>query len=96
MGMEIVVSRPDAPVIATLLERLAAAGLASMVVMVDGQLQDPSRPVAERWSDLRLRTPAGTVTLKRRPDGIAVIVFGNADPTLVAAQQSIAAALRSA
>jgi hypothetical protein len=96
MGLEIVVTRPEAPSIPAVLERLAAAGLPSMVVMVDGQLQDPSRPIPERWSDLRIRTPAGTVSLKRRPDGIAVVVFGNADAPMIKAQEAIAEALRGA
>ena len=33
------------------------------------------------------------VSLKRRADGVAVIVFGNADPALLAAQAAVAAAL---
>jgi hypothetical protein len=96
MGMERIVERGDAPALAAVIERLAAAGIMGMVAMVDGQLQDPSRPIPPEWSDARIRTPAGTVSLKRRPGGIAVVIFGNADPALVAAQEAVAAAVRDA
>ncbi|HJZ83858.1 MAG TPA: hypothetical protein VKN99_01755 [Polyangia bacterium] len=96
MGLEIVVPRPNPPALPLLLERLAAAGLPSMIVMIDGALAAPGAgapAVSADWRDLRLRTPAGTATLLRRPDGVAVVVFGNADAQLQAAQRTIAETL---
>jgi hypothetical protein len=93
MGIELLVSRSAPFALSPLLEALAAVGLASEVVMVDGALVDPRRPPPERWRDVRLKTPAGTVALSARPGGVAVVVFGNADGALLAAQQRIAALL---
>jgi len=64
--------------------------------MVDGALHAPSAPIPDGWRDVRLKTYAGAVTIKRREDGIAVIVFGNADAALQAAQRTIADAVREA
>jgi hypothetical protein len=75
------------------LDALAAAGLPSAVAMVDNALRPPAAPPPEEWRDVRLRTPAGMVTLRRRPDGVAVVVFGNADEPLQAAQHTIAETL---
>jgi hypothetical protein len=90
MGMELVVATSGTPSLSALLVRLEAAGLASTVVMVDNALVHPrSQPPAE-WQDVRLKTPAGTLTLRRRADGVAVVVFGNADPALQSAQRKVA------
>ena len=92
MGMEEVVSCNDVD-FAALLAALAARGLRGMVAMVDGVLQMPGATVAPSWRDVRLRFPAGTITLARRPGGVAVVVFGNADETLRAAQRQVVEAL---
>jgi hypothetical protein len=93
MGLEVVVPRVAAVAIATLLERLAAAGLPSTLAMVDNVLQGPGATPPPAWRDIRLRTPAGMVTLRRIPSGVAVVVFGNADGPLRAAQRTIAETL---
>src|SRR4051794_17704984 len=96
MGMEILVPRPHTSgVLPALLDALAAGGFRSSLIMVDGQLVMPNAPPPPAWRDVRLRTPGGTVTLARREGGIAVVVFGNADDALRAAQLRIADALRS-
>ncbi len=88
MGMEIVVAATGQ--LAPLLQKLGDCSL----IMVDGGLVMPSAPPPEKWHEVRLKTPAGTVTLKRRGGGIAVVVFGNADAVLQEAQRRIAEALR--
>jgi len=93
MGLDLFVPCTSLQPVAPLLERLAASGLACSVLMVDGQLHPPRGPVPDGWRDLRLKTPAGTVSLKVREGGVAVVVFGNADAALAAAQRAIAAAL---
>ena len=98
MGLESFVSREatatgtDCP-LAPLLESLAARGLTATVMMLDNQLCMPGAALPSTWSDVRLRTAAGTVSIKRRPGGVAVLVFGNADEALVAAQRTIAEAI---
>ncbi len=96
VGLEIVVPRPGPCRLVPVLDALAAAGLPSAVAMVDDALRPPAAPPPEEWWDVRLRTPAGMVTLRRRPDGVAVVVFGNADGALQAAQRAVAEAVRAA
>ena len=93
MGLEVVVPRVSTVALATLLDRLAAAGLPSALAMVDNVLQGPGATPPASWRDARLRTPAGVVTLRRVPSGIAIVVFGNADEPLRSAQRTIAETL---
>jgi hypothetical protein len=75
------------------LAALATAGLPISVVMVDGALVMPTAPVPEVFRDVRLKTPAGMVTVRRHGNDLALVVFGNAGPELVAVRDQIAAAL---
>jgi hypothetical protein len=93
MGLEVVVPRVLSVELATLIDRLAAAGLPTTLAMVDKVLQGPGATLPATWRDVRLRTPAGMVTLRRVPSGIAVVVFGNADDPLRVAQRTIAETL---
>jgi hypothetical protein len=93
MGLSTLVPRRDVPSLSELLETLARAGLPSSLLMVDNQLVSPKVPPPSTWRDVRLKTPAGTVTLKRDAQGIAVTVFGNADAALLAAQEAVVEAL---
>lgn len=78
--------------LAEALAALAAEGHVYQVVMVDGQLTHPSAPVPTTWAEVRLRTPAGMVTLARAA-GVVVKVFGNADSALLETRDRIAQAL---
>jgi hypothetical protein len=88
MGLEIVVT--GARPLDEALARLADPGC--QLAMVDGQLVHPSAPPPATWREVRLRTSAGMLTLARREGGVAVLVFGNAGPELVAVQERVAAA----
>ena len=90
MGMTRTVPVRGAPELGALLARLDGAGLPSAVLMIDHQLVAPGAPPPARWRDVRLKTPAGTVTLKLDGSTVTVTVFGNADPPLQAAQETIA------
>lgn len=59
------------------------------VLMVDNQLHAPGTPLPAGWRDVRLRTPAGMLSLKRRDGGVAIVVFGNASLELVEMQRQI-------
>jgi hypothetical protein len=77
-----------------LVAALAQAGAPSQIVMVDGALTMPNAAPPSAWHDVRLRTPAGTLALKRAAGGsVDVVVFGNADAALLAMQSRVAALL---
>lgn len=92
MGQELFAEN-RAPDLAAALARLAESGLPCQVMMVDGELRLPTLPPPATWQDVRLRTPAGTVALKRRPDGVALVVFGNAGADLLEVCRRIAEAI---
>ena len=95
MGLEIVVPRRTPCRLAAVLAQLSGAGLAATVAMVDSVLQGPGARVPDLWREVRLRTPAGVVTLRRQGDSVTVVVFGNADPALQEAQRKIAEVVRT-
>jgi len=92
MGLELVVAGAGRP-LAELVAALASAGIAATVMMIDGALVAPGAPLPSSWRDSRLRLAEGTVTLLRRGGDVAVVVFGNADERLRAAQERVASAL---
>jgi hypothetical protein len=92
MGQGLTIAR-GAVSLGALLEALAAAGLPSSLMMVDGALCAPGAPPPGGFRDARLRTPAGTVTVKLDGAGYQVVVFGNADAALLAAQAQVAEVL---
>ena len=94
MGLEIVIPRATACPLSVLLEKLAAAGLPTTLAMVDNVLQGPGAIPPALWRDVRLRTAAGLVTLRRTAAGVAVVVFRNAGAELQAAQRAVAEAVR--
>ncbi len=58
---------------------LAERGLAPQLRMVDGQLAFPDEEPEPAWQELRVGTALGMVTLRREPDGMRVVTWGNAD-----------------
>ncbi len=96
MGLEIVVPRSRPCPLGPVLDGLAAAGLPSTIAMVDTLLVPAPAPPPAEWGEVRLRTPAGMVTVRWQPDGVAVVVFGNADAALQAAQRQVVDAVRAA
>jgi hypothetical protein len=90
MGLEIFIAaaRP----VAEALTALAAAGAPAQILMVDGQLVPPGFAVPSAFTELRLRGDAGMVTLRRRPGGISVVVFGNATDALLAFRDRVVTA----
>jgi hypothetical protein len=93
MGLSTLVPVRETPSLTALLEALAKQGLPSTILMIDNQLVSPKVPPPSAWRDVRLKTPAGTVSIKREAAGVSVTVFGNADPALLAAQAAIVQAL---
>jgi hypothetical protein len=60
----------------------AARGVPVQVRMIDDQLALPDEEPGEAWREVRVGTPAGMVTLRREPDGIRLVIWGNADQPL--------------
>jgi hypothetical protein len=61
------------------------------VRMIDGELAFPDEEPPENWQELRLGAPEGkVVTVKRAPDRLVLVVWGNADAQLVQAWNALA------
>jgi|CXWL01.1.fsa_nt_gi hypothetical protein len=93
MGLELTVTTATPPSLARIITAFADAKLTCMLVMVDNRMLTPGAAPPDSWSDARFRFMAGTVTIVRRPTGLAVVVFGNADAALQEAQRTVAEVL---
>jgi hypothetical protein len=58
--------------------------------MIDGELAFPDETPPAAWRELRLSTPQGMVTVRREPDRVVLVTWGNADAPLVEAWNAIA------
>ncbi len=80
MGMEQTVTfrtvPPAWPVARAL---LAARGLDFQVRMIDGQLAFPNEEPPELWTELRLSTQGGMITVRRDGNRLAFVIWGSAD-----------------
>jgi hypothetical protein len=81
MGMDQKVLFPPAraPTWASLRDLLAARSLVPQLRMIDGELAFPDEAPPDIWQELRIGTAHGMVTLRREPDGIRLVTWGNAD-----------------
>ena len=60
------------------------------VRMIDGELAFPGEQPPADWREVRVGTPAGMITLRREPDALAVVTWGNADAALHQAWNTLA------
>ena len=51
--------------------------------MADGELTFPDEEPAADWKELRIALPAGMVTIKKIPNGVALVTWGNVSPELI-------------
>lgn len=58
---------------------LSSRGLPAQLRMIDGQLAFPDEEPGFDWQELRIGSAFGMVTLRREPDGIRLVIWGNAD-----------------
>jgi hypothetical protein len=91
MGMEQTVvfaggTGPSWPAIQDLLTR---RGFPVQLRMINGELAFPDEKPPEPWLELRLSTPLGMVTLRREPNQVKVVTWGNADAALRQAWNAI-------
>jgi hypothetical protein len=85
MGMELSVhfSPGRLPEWPSLRDFLASRGFAVQTRMIDGQLAFPDEAPHSEWTELRLATGHGMVTLRRSSDELTFVVWGNADAALL-------------
>ncbi len=98
MGQERVVTFvgstvPPWPRVAELLTR---SGLAVQTRMIDGELAFPDEQPPDSWSELRVGTPQGMVTIRREPDRVRLVTWGNADAAMQQAWNALAWAFAEA
>ena len=81
MGMDQKVIFPSekTPTWAQLAKLLAKHKFPVQMRMIDGELAFPDETPPETWRELRVGTPHGMITLRRDPDGITLVIWGNAD-----------------
>jgi hypothetical protein len=83
MGMEhTVLFKGSPPTWSAVRDLLARRGFAVQMRMIDGQLAFPDEEPEEPWSELRVATAAGMVTLSRAGNQVKAVVWGNAEPAL--------------
>ena len=94
MGLGQSVSFPAGPppIWAAVREWLTRNSFPVQLRMIDGELSLPDEQPLDSWQELRVVTPAGMVTLRRDPDRITLVVWGNADRGLLQARNALAAA----
>jgi hypothetical protein len=94
MGLQLTVSyREPTPDWEAVRERLSAKGISVTLRMIDGMPAFPNEVPDPGWNELRLSTENGMLTLRKAPDGITCIVWGNADEKLQREQVSVAETL---
>src|SRR5687768_4496567 len=76
-----------------LAELLAGRDYPLQLRMIDGELCFPDEQPSDAWRELRVSTPDGMVTLRREPDGITLVTWGNADEKLLRAWNALTWAL---
>ena len=84
MGVQQAVRLAEKPVPAWLAvsDWLAQRGFPVQTRMIDGQLAFPDETPPDDWSELRVGTPLGMVTLRREPEQVVFVTWGNADEPL--------------
>jgi hypothetical protein len=63
-------------------ELLAARSFPVQMRMIDGELAFPDEAPPETWKELRVGTPGGMITIRREPDGVTLVAWGNADANM--------------
>jgi hypothetical protein len=76
--------------------QLARVGELAPLRMIDGLPAFPDETPEPGWQELRLGTGAGMMTLRRSGDALSCVIWGNADPALLAARDRVAWACAAA
>lgn len=91
MGQErIVTFEGSPPTWESVRELLAERGFPVQVRMIDGELSFPDETPPATWQELRVGTTSGMISLRREPQRIRVITWGNADLEMLRAWNALA------
>jgi hypothetical protein len=77
-------------------ELLTRAAFPVQMRMIDGQLAFPDEQPPESWAELRVGTAQGMVTVRREPDRVRLVTWGNADAAMLQAWNGLAWAFAEA
>jgi hypothetical protein len=91
MGMENIVQleRKQLPSWAQIRDVLASRAFPVQLRMIEGELVFPDEVPPEHWRELRVGTCHGMVTLRREPDRITLVTWGNADLPMLEAWNAL-------
>lgn len=95
MGMDQKITFPPEkmPSWPAIVEAVAMSGVRLELRMIDGELAFPDETPPQNWRELRVAAKGGMITLRRDPDGITLVIWGNADANTRQASEAIASAL---
>lgn len=96
MGMELRVTSAASVDWRAARDLLAARGFSVQLRMIDGELAFPDEEPADTWRELRLGTPQGMVTVRREPQCLLFVTWGNADVAMQRAWHAVTWAFASA
>lgn len=82
MGMDRTVILSSVPAYADVLRFLTDRGFEVQTRMIDGELSFPDEQPPDAWREVRVGTPLGMVTLRRIPEGVVFVTWGNADEAM--------------
>src|SRR5262245_59595913 len=84
MGMEQSVTLVnEAPAWPTVRDLLASVNYPVQMRMIEGQLAFPDEEPPAEWREIRLGTPSGMITVRREPQRLTFVVWGNADAAML-------------
>ncbi|MBX9680074.1 MAG: hypothetical protein K2X38_15030 [Gemmataceae bacterium] len=75
--------------------KFKSEGLAVSMRMINGELAFPDEEPEPDWRELRVAAAGNMITLRRDPDGISLVIWGNADDALKLAWEQMAHAIAS-
>lgn len=97
MGQERVVSfNGSPPEWEAIRTKLSERGIAATIRMIDGMPAFPDETPEPGWKELRVGFASGMVTLRRGPNQLTCVVWGNADAALLASWEALAEACSAA
>ncbi len=89
MSQTVTFSQGKPPAWPTVRDLLVGRDYPVQMRMIDGELAFPDEEPPETWRELRVASSQGMVTLRREPDRIEVVTWGNAEGPLLQAWNAL-------
>ena len=98
MGLDLTIRFPidETPTWDAIRHQLSRLGVNPSLRLIDGQPAFPDESPAGDWKELRIATEAGMVTIRRSPNSLTCVIWGNAGAALEAAWSAVIWACASA